>query len=137
MARKHMEWRENWQAEAAERGVKPEKVFDLIMHHYLIDSPIAGIENPKELRAIYGDEHSRYGIAPDYVFRHRGTNRSVLVEIKRQRAKGNPHEWARKFMTPGILNSIRRISYQLQGVIPVWWVFTDEIASYLRYRRGI
>ena len=68
------------------------------MPHYPIDLPIAGIENPKELRGIYNDGRSRHGIAPDYVPRHRYTNRAVLVEIKRQRAKGNAHERACKFM---------------------------------------
>ena len=68
MARKHLGCRESWQTAAAERGGKLGKVFDLIMLHYLIDSPIADVENPKEPRTIYGDEHRRYGIASNYVF---------------------------------------------------------------------
>ena len=68
MAWKHLEWRESWQAEAAERGGKPEEVFDLIMLHYLIELPIAGIKNPRELRGIYGDGYGYHGIAPDLVY---------------------------------------------------------------------
>ena len=137
MARKHLEWRESWQDEAVERGGRAEKIFDLIMLHYLIDLPIAGVENPKDLRGIYNNGCSRHGIAPDYVLRHRDTNRAVFVEIKRQRAKGNAHERACKFMMPGILNSIREVSNQPQNVIPVWWIFSDEIATGSRYRREI
>ena len=137
MTRKHLGCRESWQAAAAERGGKPEKVFDLIVHHYLIDSPIAGVENPKEPREIYGDEHSRHGIAPDCVFRHRDINRSVFIEIKQQWVKGNAHERACKFVMPGILNSTRRIGNQPPGLIPVWWIFADVVASDFRDRREI
>ena len=63
------------------------------------------------------------------------TNRSVFVEIKQQWVKGNAHERACKFVMPGILNSIGRIGNQPLGLIPVWWIFADEIASDSRYRR--
>ena len=107
------------------------------MRHFLIDMPISGAENPRELLGIYGAKYGRHGIAPDYVFRHRETDRAVFVELKRQRAKGNAHERACKFMMPGILNSIRQIGNQPRGVIPVWWIFADEIASDPRYKREI
>ena len=40
-------------------------------------------------------------------------------------------------MMPGVLNSIREIGNQPQDVIPVWWIFADEIASDPRYKREI
>ena len=51
--------------------------------------------------------------------------------------RGNTYEWACKFMMPGILNSIWRIGNQPPGLIPVWWIFADVVASDFRDRREI
>ena len=137
MGREHLERRNNWQAEAAERGGRAETIFHAIMQHYLIGMPFAGKLKPRELRGIYRRGNGLHGIAPDYVLRHQKTSKAVFVEIKRQRAAGNAHERACKFMMPGILNSARHIARQPVNVIPFWWIFSNGIASDPRYKREI
>lgn len=107
------------------------------MRVYLQDTPFTGTKNPRDLRSIYGDRNGRHGIAPDYALRNNRTGKTVYVEIKRQRAAGNAHERACKFMMPGILNSMRTVANQPAGVIPFWWVFSNGIANDIRYRREI
>lgn len=137
MGRQHLERRANWQAEAGERGGRAEKIFYDIMSHYLVDSPFMGIVKPQDLKGIYGKRNGRHGIVPEYILRNPNTGKAVFVEIKRQRAAGNAHERACKFMMPGILNSMREISSQPTSVIPFWWIFANGIAIDPYYRQEI
>ena len=61
----------------------------------------------------------------------------MFVEIKRQRAAGNAHERACKYMMPGILDAMRQVGNQPADVMPMWWVFTNGIATDPRYVQEI
>ena len=134
MAREHLEDRDNWQDEANKRGSKAETGFSGVMRKHLIGTDFSIEDKPRDLAGIYG--RSR-GIRPDHAIRNRKTRKSVYVEVKRQRAAGNAHERACKYMMPGILNSARDASNQPGDVIPIWWVFTNGIAIDERYRHEI
>ena len=135
--------RDNWQAEAGERGLTAERVFDAVMQEHLVSTPFEGALKPNDLAGIYGvlvDGRGRerpHGIRPDYVIRNPVNGRAVYVEVKRQRTAGNAHERACKYMMPGILDAIRTIGNQPESSIPVWWVFTNGIAIDARYEQEI
>ena len=143
MAREHLEQRDNWQEESAMRGTEAEQAFRMFMGEHLAQqSLLATKHKPEDLQAIYGERIAgnrtrQHGIKPDYMIRNKETNRAIFVEIKRQRAKGNAHERACKYMMPGILASAREIAGQPASVIPFWWIFTNGIARDERYRREI
>jgi len=140
MAREHLEGRDNWQADGAQRAHEAETFFDAIMQNYLLGSEFEYAYHPTDLNAIYGVQPNGmcpHGIVPEYVIRHRGTQRAVYVEIKRQRAAGNAHERACKYFAPGIIASARVIAKQPDSVIPFWWIFTNGIASDPRYVQEI
>ncbi len=61
----------------------------------------------------------------------------MFVEIKRQNPRGNAHERACKYMMPGILNAMRQAGNQPDCAIPMWWVFTNGVATDPRYKREI
>jgi hypothetical protein len=91
------------------------------------------------LAGIYGTGSGGrpHGIRPDYSIFNSETGRTVFVEVKRQRAAGNAHERACKYMMPGILDAMRRVGNQPADVIPMWWVFTNGIATDPRYVQEI
>jgi len=109
------------------------------MQEYLRESDYVPKSKPTDLACIYGAGHdgSGHGVRPDYSIMNQITGKTVFVELKRQRAKGNAHERACKFMMPGIVNSARRIARQGDSVIPFWWVFSNGIASSPRYIQEI
>lgn len=141
--RERLAGRDNWQAEAGDRGLTAERVFDEIMQEHLGPTPFEGEPKPNDLAGIYGvrldarGAERRHGIRPDYVIRNPENRRAVYVEVKRQRAAGNAHERACKYMMPGILRAIREIGNQPDTAIPVWWVFTNGIAVDERYMQEI
>ena len=142
MAREHLTKRPNWQAKAAARAHGAEDVFHTILAMHLEKSEIETEHKPKDLKAIYGTrtKTSRlnpHGIHPEYVLRNNKTGKSIYVEIKRQRAAGNAHERACKYMMPGILLSTREIAKQPDDIIPFWWIFTNGIASDRYYAQEI
>lgn len=134
MAREHLEGRDNWQDEANKRGSKAETGFSGVMRQYFVGTNFSIEDGPRDLARIYGQNR---GIRPDHAIRNRKTGKAVYVEVKRQRAAGNAHERACKYMMPGILSSARDASNQPAHVIPIWWIFTNGIAIDERYRREI
>lgn len=137
--RERLSERENWQEEAGERGLTAEQAFAAIMEEHLRDTSFAGVPKPADLAGIYGTGTGGrpHGIRPDYSISNPETGRRVFVEIKRQRAAGNAHERACKYMMPGILNAMRQAGNQPADVIPMWWVFTNGVAADPRYVQEI
>ena len=137
--RERLAERENWQEEAGERGLSAERIFDAIMQQHLDGTPFEGVLKPKDLANIYGtraDARGRerpHGIRPDYAVRNTQSGRVIFVEIKRQRAAGNAHERACKYFTPGILGAMRDVGNHPQDTIPMWWIFTNGVATDPRY----
>lgn len=139
MAREHLEQRDNWQGEASERGRKAEDVFDEIIRHHLRGSAIEADFQPMDLAGVYGTRRSGrpHGLRPECAIRNTRTGRTVFVEIKRQRAAGNAHERACKYLAPGILAAMREVGRQPANVVPMWWIFTNGIARDPDYRQEI
>lgn len=134
MAREHLEDRDPWQADASIRGTEAEKAFWRTFTQHLSETDLQVLRKPKDLSGIYG---SGYGICPDFSIYCERTRESIYVEVKRQNASGNAHERACRYMMPGILYSARKCANQSDDVIPIWWIFSDEIASTPVYRRKI
>ena len=134
MAREHLEGRDNWQDDANRRGRAAELGFSGIMRRQLAGTEFTIEDRPRDLASIYGQ---RYGIRPDHAIRSTRTRKSIYVEVKRQRKDGNAHERACKYMMPGILRPARERAKQPSDVIPIWWVFTEGLATNDRYRREI
>lgn len=134
MAREHLEGRDNWQDEANRRGQGAELGFSGVMQQHLAGTEFEFEDKPKDLMHIYGRGR---GIRPDHAIRNRRTGKTVYVEVKRQRDRGNAHERACKYMMPGILHSAREQAKQPESVIPIWWVFTEGLATSDRYQREI
>lgn len=66
---------------------------------------------------------------------HLASNRRFIIEVKKQGNKGNAHERACKYMTPGMIEYLKtkmNIEYY-----PVGFVFTGLIAETEKYRREI
>lgn len=138
--RKYLERREKWQDDAATRGQTAEDAFTNIMQEHLKDSGIEIVKFPKDLREIYGsqaDGRKSHGVQPDHAIRNIENQKAIYVEIKRQRAAGNAHERACKFMMPGIVKSAQLIANQPKSIIPFWWIFSNGIATSYRYRQEI
>ena len=141
--RERLAGRGNWQEEASERGQAGEGSFEAVMRAHLEGAPFEVAAKPTDLAGIYGaltDARGRerpHGIRPDYAIRGVASGRTVYVEIKRQRAAGNAHERACKYLTPGILGAMREIGRHPPDAIPVWCVFTNGIATDPRYMQEI
>ena len=138
MAREHLSLRDNWQARGNFLGNEAERAFQAAIVSHL-DQNFQTDFKPLDLKGIYGTNETgkSYGIIPDYLIRNTETGRAVFVEIKRQAKRGNAHERACKYFTPGILTSARQIANQPDDAIPFWWVFTNGIATSEKYRREI
>ena len=142
MGRDALSARDNWQNYAADRGSEAERRFRDVLSACLQGSDLVGTDQPDDLAGIYGrntwaDGNRGHGVKPEFVIRNQRTGKAVFVEVKRQRAAGNAHERACKFMMPGILESARKIAKQPKKAIPFWWVFTNGIAQHPRYRQEI
>ena len=140
MAREHLAGRANWQRRSAVRGSEVERSFDAIMRAYTRDTRYDYEHQPSDLHGIYGAHPASgrpHGIRPDAVVRNTETGRSVFIEVKRQGDRGNAHERACKYFTPGIIASACEIARQPAGVIPFWWIFANGIATSARYVQEI
>ena len=139
MAREHLEQRDNWQEEASERGRKAEDVFDEVIQRHLRGGILEATFKPMDLAGVYGTRRSGrpHGLRPECAIRNTRSGRIVFVEIKRQRAAGNAHERACKYLAPGILVAMREVGRQPANVVPMWWIFTNGIARDPDYRREI
>ena len=144
MAREHLAKRSNWQGKSAARGQGAEDVFHTILEMHL-EQDKTRIETqykPRDLKGIYGfrtkaNKTRPHGIEPEYVIRNKESGCSIYVEIKRQKAAGNAHERACKYMMPGIIKSAQKIAKQPESVIPFWWIFAEGIAADKYYAQEI
>lgn len=110
------------------------------MREYLRGTNYIPTKSPSDLSGIYGNHPKTgrpHGVRPDYSIKNQETNKVMYIELKRQRAAGNAHERACKFMMPGIVRSAQKLANQPKEVIPFWWVFSNGIASDLRYVQEI
>ncbi|MBC6437207.1 MAG: MunI family type II restriction endonuclease [Rhodobacteraceae bacterium] len=139
MAREHLERRGEWQGKANARGQSAEDIFTVIMKMYLKQSGFELIHKPKDLKGIYGVRTTGrpHSIIPEFMIRNPSNGRAVFVEIKRQKAAGNAHERACKYMMPGIMKAMQEVGNQPSNILPMWWIFTNGIAKDPNYRQEI
>ena len=111
----------------------------MIMKLHLGQTGLELVHKPVNLKSIYGERTTgnAHGIIPEFMIRNPATKRAVFIEIKRQRAAGNAHERACKYMMPGIVNALRDAGNQPPDVLPMWWIFTNGIAKNPDYRQAI
>jgi len=137
--REFLSLRDNWQAEANQRGRTSESKFDDVMSqifaaegfgHYILHRRV------QHLRRLYGP-HNRWGVVPDSAIENTRTNRTVFVEVKRQHARGNAHERACKFFAPGLVNKAREIGNVRSQHYPFFWIFTNGMVEDEKYRSEI
>lgn len=121
MARDHLANRANWQKLSAARGLSAEDTFTVIMQMHLADTSLVATHKPKDLAGLYGHRRGRdgrlrpHGARPEFTVRNSETDKAIYVEIKRQRASGNAHERACKYLMPGIVASAQAIANQPAG----------------------
>lgn len=143
MPREALSKRSKWQGEAGAKGRSAEDIFTVVMKMHLQNDNFELERQPSTLRGIYGERGKPggrmrpHGIIPEFEIRNPANNKAVFAEIKRQKAEGNAHERACKYMMPGIVKAVRQAACQPQGVLPFWWIFTNGIASDEFYRQEI
>ena len=118
MARKELKERDSrWRSESAAQDRIEEDTFLTIMNQHLRSTVFTIEHMPLDLAEIYGShgQNQRHGIRPKFKIRNRTTNKSVFVELKRQKAGGNAHERACKYFMPGIIESARKIANHPPG----------------------
>lgn len=120
--------RGKWQDKASLQGQGGEKILDAVLNGLLDGTEFETTKSPSDLNSIYGSRESRrpHGIRPDYKIKNKATGKSIYIEMKRQKPEGNAHERAGKYMMPGILHSIRKMTNQPDDIIPVWWIFASQ-----------
>ena len=137
--REFLALRENWQAEANQRGGASESGFESVMRevlrlgafgHYRV-SP-----KPRDLAGLYG-AGEQWGIVPDFAVRNDKTERVAFVEIKRQNDRGNAHERACKYFAPGIVAAGRRCGNIRPQDFPFFLIFTNGLTTNERYSSEI
>lgn len=153
MGSKENRLRKKWQDYSGKNALEAEKdffqTFKLLFEdteYNIRDKPnefkniYVGIKlNPKELSAIYTPPNkiTRHGISPDYAIDNTYTNKSIYVEVKRQdgwvegkkrqAGRGNAHERACKYFTPGLLKILRNKGNITPKFLPFWTVFQGDI----------
>lgn len=143
MPREALSKRAKWQGEAGAKGRSAEDIFTVVMKMHLKADKFELERQPSTLRGIYGDRGKPggkmrpHGIIPEFEIRNPANNKAVFVEIKRQKAGGNAHERACKYMMPGIVKAVRQAACQPKSVLPFWWIFTNGIAKDEFYRQEI
>lgn len=137
--REFLSLRDNWQAEANQRGRTSESKFDDVMSqifategfdHYVLHRKV------RHLKRLYGP-HNRWGVVPDSAVENTRTNRTVFVEVKRQRAAGNAHERACKFFAPGLVTKAQEVGNIRPEHYPFFWIFTNGMVESEKYRSEI
>ena len=99
-----------------------------------------GVELDKKMQqSVYTPEKSykKHGIVPDFAIDNLKTKKSLFGDSKRQdgwvegkpsrAGRGNVHERACRYFTPGLLKSLREHGNLDEGVLPFWIVLQGDI----------
>lgn len=137
--RKSLSERAKWQGEAGVRGRSAQEIFSVIMSMHLENQKYELITQPRKLNSIYGKRTTGrpHGIKPEFEIIDVSSGKAIFGEIKRQKAGGNAHERACKYMMPSMMRAIRESSNQPDHVVPFWWIFAEGIALDKNYRQEI
>ena len=109
---------------------RPNEFRDIYVDIPLSHKELSEIFNPDE-----GIEH--HGVIPDFAIDNTKTSRTIYVEVKRQDGwveggqrsdgRGNAHERACKYFTPGLTRVLREKSGIPAPALPFWTVFQGDI----------
>lgn len=138
MGKDELRKRDKWQTIAGRGGRSAEDCFQLAMTQYfeMRGMPYELIRQPSIFKSIYnqgkkvkGKVIGRHGIKIDFQIKNQLTDKSVFVEVKRQdKGRGNAHERACKFFTPGLLKIGREKGNISDDHFPYVLVFSNGIA---------
>ena len=137
--REFLALRENWQAEANQRGGASEDIFQSVMGEVLQLDGLGHYQisrKPHDLARLYG-EGKKWGIRPDFSVRNNNTGRTAFIEVKRQNPRGNAHERACKYLAPGIVGAGRQYGNIRPEHFPFFWIFTNGLTTSTKYSSEI
>ena len=156
MGKKALSGRENWQDESGKKAAVAEQnlyeVFDAAFYgtdyrlhkkpKHLSDLYASVALPPGVLKEIYDPpvdlSAKKWGVAPDFGIENTRTGKILFGEIKRQDGwvegklpsdgRGNVHERACKWFTPGLLKAARNAGgIYSEDTLPFWIVFQGDV----------
>lgn len=108
------------------RGQAAELVFKTFFEGKFGTGPYKIVPRPMHFSKLYAHNH---GIRPDFMIENTGTDKRIFIEIKRQhKGRGNAHERACRYFTPGLIEAFQKKSNILEK-IPIWLVFSNGITQ--------
>ncbi len=145
--------RKKWQDYSGKNATAAELNFYEVFEKFFEGSELAIIRKPNkfanlytnveldkdELNQIYVPDKkiTRHGIYPDAIIKNTSNGKEIYVEVKRQDGwvegkerkdgRGNAHERASKYFTPGLHTFLSQESGLSQKYFPVWFIFQGDI----------
>ena len=122
----------SWQKSVKTSGEDIEKSFNGFFEHFFENSNYEIEKNPRGFRNLYSkpddDCTYRQGIQPEFLIRNKNSQKSIIVEIKRQGVGngGNAHERACRYFMRGMEAPLKKICNT--KFLPVWIVYANGIA---------
>ena len=115
-----------WQDRANADGARLEQVVHDVLVAHLRETSLYSIDvKPRDLAKLY---RGRWGAVPDLAVRNTALDKTVWLEIKRQKAEGNVYERACKFLAPGL---VRRAEALANVERPFYFVFAGGMVDTL------
>jgi len=153
MGRKALQGRAIWQDKSGAKATVAEKEFLKVFKRAFHGTAFEIRPKPEEFKNIYTEVElassvraeiynppegiKQHGIRPDYAIDNVETKKTLYVEVKRQDGwieggrrsdgRGNAHERACKFFTPGLLEILRKQGRLKGAALPFWTVFEGNI----------
>jgi len=108
------------------RGQGAELVFKTFFEGKFKNTLYIVVPRPMHFSKLYAANH---GIRPDFMIENTSTDKRFFIEIKRQhKGRGNAHERACRYFTPGLIQAFQKQSNIHEG-IPIWLVFSNGITQ--------
>ena len=121
-----------WQDRANADGARLERIVRDVLNEYLSEDLRYVIDvKPDDLAHIYDN---RWGAVPDLAIRNPESGKSIWIEIKRQNPRGNAHERACKYFSPGLVRIAEGLAYVVR---PFYFVFAGGLVDSPKYRAEI
>jgi hypothetical protein len=153
MGTRELRVRETWQDYSGANAGAAEKSFYNVFVEAFKGTDLSIRSSPQDFAKIYVDVKlsksvmseiyvpaagiTKHGITPDYAIDNKKAGKTLYVEVKRQdgwvegkarsAGRGNAHERACKYFTPGLLQILREKGNLGNDVLPFWTVFQGDI----------
>lgn len=145
--------RAKWQDRSGSLAALAEDSFFNVFNEFFTDTDFKIRSKPKEFQNLYvnyvldsltlseiytpNKSITKHGVSPDYAIDNTVTGKTIYVEVKRQdgwvegkersAGRGNAHERACKFFTPGLRDALYQQSNLEDNALPFWVVFQGDI----------